>query len=138
MDTWQHLRAILLLPFMAAVVVPGAILWLAGADTFGFWESLPASRVLRAVCAVLDCTGAPRTGRCPDPPTRSLRRKLRSPRRYRARLTRLPTRLRQAVVLRYLEGLGQREGSAAVGLSQGTLVTRTREGLLRLRTLVCR
>src|SRR5262249_47722894 len=53
METWQHFRAILLLPFMAAVVVPGAILWLAGTDTFGFWESQPASRVLLPVIGLL-------------------------------------------------------------------------------------
>jgi RNA polymerase sigma factor (sigma-70 family) len=51
-------------------------------------------------------------------------------------LTRLPTRLRQAVVLRYLEGLGQREAAQRLGCPQGTLATRTREGLLRLRALV--
>src|SRR5262249_24886217 len=37
----------------AAVVVPGAILWLAEADTFGFWEALPASRVLLPVIGLL-------------------------------------------------------------------------------------
>jgi RNA polymerase sigma factor (sigma-70 family) len=51
-------------------------------------------------------------------------------------LDRLPTRLRQAVVLRYLEGLGQREAAQRLGCPQGTLATRTREGLLRLRALV--
>jgi RNA polymerase sigma factor (sigma-70 family) len=53
-----------------------------------------------------------------------------------AALGRLPTRLRQAVVLRYLEGLGQREAAQRLGCPQGTLATRTREGLLRLRALV--
>jgi len=51
-------------------------------------------------------------------------------------LTRLPTRLRQAVVLRYLEGLGQREAAQWLGCPQGTVATRAREGLLRLRALV--
>jgi len=51
-------------------------------------------------------------------------------------LGRLPTRLRQAVVLRYLEGLGQREAAQRLGCPQGTLATRTREGLLRLRALI--
>jgi RNA polymerase sigma factor (sigma-70 family) len=51
-------------------------------------------------------------------------------------LGQLPTRLRQAVALRYLEGLGQREAARRLGCPQGTLATRTREGLLRLRTLV--
>ena len=51
-------------------------------------------------------------------------------------LGRLPTRLRQPLVLRYLEGLGQREAAQRLGCPQGTLATRTREGLLRLRALV--
>jgi protein-S-isoprenylcysteine O-methyltransferase Ste14 len=45
MESWKHLRAILLLPFAGAVVVPGVILWLTGADTLGLWESTPAARV---------------------------------------------------------------------------------------------
>jgi RNA polymerase sigma factor (sigma-70 family) len=53
-----------------------------------------------------------------------------------AALGRLPTRLRQAVALRYLEGLDQREAAQRLGCPQGTLATRTREGLLRLRALV--
>jgi len=51
-------------------------------------------------------------------------------------LGRLPTRLRQAVALRYLEGLGQREVAQRLGCPQGTVATRTREGLLRLRAVV--
>jgi RNA polymerase sigma factor (sigma-70 family) len=51
-------------------------------------------------------------------------------------LGRLPTRLRQAVVLRYLEGLNQREAAQRLGCPQGTLATRAREGLVRLRALV--
>jgi RNA polymerase sigma factor (sigma-70 family) len=50
-------------------------------------------------------------------------------------LNHLPTRLRQPLVLRYLEGLGQREAAQRLGCPQGTLATRTREGLLRLRAL---
>jgi RNA polymerase sigma factor (sigma-70 family) len=53
-------------------------------------------------------------------------------------LGRLPTRLRQPLVLRYLEGLGQREAAQRLGCPQGTLATRTREGLHRLRFLVSR
>jgi protein-S-isoprenylcysteine O-methyltransferase Ste14 len=45
MDTWKHLRAILLLPFVVAVVIPGTILWLTGPDTLGLWQSAPATRV---------------------------------------------------------------------------------------------
>jgi RNA polymerase sigma factor (sigma-70 family) len=48
-------------------------------------------------------------------------------------LSRLPTRLRLAVALRYLEGLNQREAAHRLGCPQGTLATRTRAGLLRLR-----
>jgi protein phosphatase len=43
METWRPLRAILLLPGMAAVVVPGLLLYLGGLDTFGMWRSNPAS-----------------------------------------------------------------------------------------------
>jgi len=50
-----------------------------------------------------------------------------------AALRRLPTRLRQAVALRYLEGLNQREAALRLGCPQGTLATRARAGLLRLR-----
>jgi RNA polymerase sigma factor (sigma-70 family) len=48
-------------------------------------------------------------------------------------LSRLPTRLRQPLALRYLEGLGQREAAQRLGCPQGTLATRTREALLKLR-----
>jgi RNA polymerase sigma-70 factor (ECF subfamily) len=51
-------------------------------------------------------------------------------------LARLPTRLRLAVAVRYLEGLGQREAARRLGCPQGTVATRTREGLLRLRAIV--
>jgi RNA polymerase sigma factor (sigma-70 family) len=51
-------------------------------------------------------------------------------------LARLPTRLRQAVALRYLEGLNQREAARRLGCPQGTLATRAREGLLRLRAFL--
>jgi RNA polymerase sigma factor (sigma-70 family) len=51
-------------------------------------------------------------------------------------LGRLPTRLRQPLVLRYLEGLNQREAAQRLGCPQGTLATRTRAGLCRLRSLI--
>ena len=51
-------------------------------------------------------------------------------------LRRLPTHLRQAVALRYLEGLNQREAARRLGCPQGTIATRARQGLLRLRELV--
>jgi hypothetical protein len=36
-------RAILLLPFIVTVVIPGVILWLTGPDTLGLWQSAPAA-----------------------------------------------------------------------------------------------
>ena len=45
METWKHLRAILVLPFMVTVVIPGTILFLTGPDTFDLWQSYPATRV---------------------------------------------------------------------------------------------
>jgi hypothetical protein len=45
MDAWQHLRAILLLPGMAAVVVPALLIFLTGPDPFGLGESTSALRV---------------------------------------------------------------------------------------------
>jgi protein-S-isoprenylcysteine O-methyltransferase Ste14 len=53
MAAWQHLRAILLLPFMATVVVPATLLYLAGPDTFGVWQSAPAAGIVLAVGGVL-------------------------------------------------------------------------------------
>ena len=38
MEAWKHLRAILLLPFIVTVVIPGTILYLNGVDTFGIWQ----------------------------------------------------------------------------------------------------
>src|SRR5262245_63959705 len=58
MQTWHHLRAILVLPFAGAVVVPGVILWLTGVDTLGLWESAPATRVaLPILGGALVCAG---------------------------------------------------------------------------------
>jgi protein-S-isoprenylcysteine O-methyltransferase Ste14 len=58
METWKHLRAILLLPFMVTVVIPGVILWLTGLDTLGLWESAPATRVgLPVLGGILICLG---------------------------------------------------------------------------------
>jgi protein-S-isoprenylcysteine O-methyltransferase Ste14 len=53
METWKHLRAILLLPFMVTVVIPGVILWLTGLDTLEVWQSAPATRVALPVIAIL-------------------------------------------------------------------------------------
>jgi hypothetical protein len=58
MGTWKHLRAILLLPFMVAVVTPGVLLWLTGPDTLGLWQSALATRVgLPVLGGVLLCLG---------------------------------------------------------------------------------
>jgi protein-S-isoprenylcysteine O-methyltransferase Ste14 len=58
MELWKHLRAILLLPFLVTVVIPGIILWLTGPDTLGLWQSAPATRVALPVlgCALI-CLG---------------------------------------------------------------------------------
>jgi hypothetical protein len=45
METWKHIRAILLLPFIVTVVIPGTILQLMGPDTLGLWQLAPATRV---------------------------------------------------------------------------------------------
>jgi protein-S-isoprenylcysteine O-methyltransferase Ste14 len=58
METWKHLRAILLLPFMVTVVVPGTILWQTEPDTFNLWQSVPAtSTVLPILGGFLICVG---------------------------------------------------------------------------------
>jgi protein-S-isoprenylcysteine O-methyltransferase Ste14 len=55
---WKHLQAILRLPFVAAVAVPGLLLYLTGADTLGLWRSAPTTATLLAVLgAVLACLG---------------------------------------------------------------------------------
>jgi len=51
MEAWKHFRAILLLPGMAAVVIPATILFLTGLDTLDLWHSLPAT------CFVLPLLG---------------------------------------------------------------------------------
>jgi protein-S-isoprenylcysteine O-methyltransferase Ste14 len=58
METWKHFRAILLLPFMVTVVMPVFVLWLMGPDSFGLWQSVPASRVVLLVLGgALICLG---------------------------------------------------------------------------------
>src|SRR5579859_650875 len=52
-ETWKHLRAILLLPFVGMVMVPGTILYRSGADTFGVWQSFPATQVALPVLGLL-------------------------------------------------------------------------------------
>jgi RNA polymerase sigma factor (sigma-70 family) len=50
----------------------------------------------------------------------------------------LPNRLREAVVLRYLEGRSQEEAARVADCPQGTIARRSSEGLNRLRTLLAR
>src|SRR5262245_53877470 len=58
MQTWKHIRAILLLPFVVTVVIPGVLLWLTGPDTLGLWRSAPATRVgLLVLGGALLCLG---------------------------------------------------------------------------------
>ena len=49
----KHLRAIMMLPGMVLVVIPGTILWLAGTDSLGLWQSVPASRIVLPVIGVI-------------------------------------------------------------------------------------
>jgi protein-S-isoprenylcysteine O-methyltransferase Ste14 len=53
MESWKHLRAIVLLPGMVTVVIPGAIVLRIGLDTQGVWRSFPASRVILPVFSLL-------------------------------------------------------------------------------------
>jgi RNA polymerase sigma-70 factor (sigma-E family) len=51
-------------------------------------------------------------------------------------LLRLPLRQRATVVLRYLDGLSERETATALGCSQGTVKSQTSRALNSLRTLL--
>ena len=53
MAAWKHLRAILLLPGMVLVVIPGMILWRGGFDTLGLWRSVPSSEVFLPVIGIV-------------------------------------------------------------------------------------
>jgi protein-S-isoprenylcysteine O-methyltransferase Ste14 len=58
METWKHLRAIVLLPFLVTVVIPCVILWLTGLDTLGLWRSAPATLLgLPVLGGALLCLG---------------------------------------------------------------------------------
>ena len=46
---WKHFRAIILLPGIVTLVIPGTILWRAGTDSFGLWQSFPAARIVLPV-----------------------------------------------------------------------------------------
>jgi protein-S-isoprenylcysteine O-methyltransferase Ste14 len=49
----KHLRAVLLLPGIVLVVIPGTILYVTGLDTFDLWQSLPATRFVLPLLGVL-------------------------------------------------------------------------------------
>ena len=53
METLKHLRAIHLLPGMAAVLIPAAITALTGLDIFDLWQSLPATRFVLPLVGVV-------------------------------------------------------------------------------------
>lgn len=57
METWKHIRAILLLPFVVTVVIPGSLLYWTGVDTFGLWQWLPTRVALPVLGGSLLCLG---------------------------------------------------------------------------------
>jgi protein-S-isoprenylcysteine O-methyltransferase Ste14 len=58
METWKHIRGILLLPGVVTVVIPGTIFLLTGVDTLDLWQSYPATRpALLILGGVLICLG---------------------------------------------------------------------------------
>jgi len=58
METWKQLRAIGLLPGMAAVVIPTLILLQTGLDTFSLWRSVPATQfILPVLGCIFICLG---------------------------------------------------------------------------------
>jgi protein-S-isoprenylcysteine O-methyltransferase Ste14 len=53
MEAWKHLRAIILLPGMVTLVIPGTILWRTGMDSNGLWQSVPAFRLILPIMGVI-------------------------------------------------------------------------------------
>ena len=53
MEAWKHVRAVLLLPVLMTVVIPGTMLSRAGPDTLGLWEAVPATRVALPLVGLL-------------------------------------------------------------------------------------
>jgi protein-S-isoprenylcysteine O-methyltransferase Ste14 len=49
MVAWKHLRAILLLPGVVTLVIPGLILWRTGVDSWGLWQSVPVTGIILPV-----------------------------------------------------------------------------------------
>ncbi|MDT5040100.1 MAG: hypothetical protein QOE51_1085 [Actinoplanes sp.] len=54
----------------------------------------------------------------------------------RVALQSLPARQRAAIVLRFLEGLSQRETAAALGCSEGTVKSQTSRALIKLKSVL--
>jgi sulfite exporter TauE/SafE len=58
MNSWKHIRAILILPVMATVVIPGVLLCFFGVDSLDLWQSAPITRfILPVIGAVLILLG---------------------------------------------------------------------------------
>ena len=53
MEAWKHVRAIILLPGVVTLVIPGTILWREGTDSYGLWQSFPASRVILPIVGIV-------------------------------------------------------------------------------------
>ena len=53
METWKHVRAVILLPGTVTLVIPGTILWRAGTDSWGLWQSVPESRLILPIVGVI-------------------------------------------------------------------------------------
>src|SRR5689334_18507460 len=53
MEAWRHLRAIILLPGVVTLVIPEIILWRMGTDSWGLWQSIPASRLILLIMGVI-------------------------------------------------------------------------------------
>jgi protein-S-isoprenylcysteine O-methyltransferase Ste14 len=52
MEVWSHLRAIILLPGVVTLAIPGIILWRTGMDPFGLRHSVPATRIILPVIGI--------------------------------------------------------------------------------------
>jgi hypothetical protein len=56
---FSHLRAIVLLPGVVTIVIPGIILWRTGLDSGDMWQSVPATRIiLPAIGVICICLGS--------------------------------------------------------------------------------
>jgi protein-S-isoprenylcysteine O-methyltransferase Ste14 len=53
MEVLKHLRAIILLPGVVTVVIPGIILWRTGMDSWGLWQSVPATWVSLPIVGII-------------------------------------------------------------------------------------